>query len=64
MGKIFLFFIIHFIPFVLHVGGKAAVNRDEILELADGEWRHVASMKHARSNHAVTVVNLGLTVCN
>ena len=41
------------------VGGSDGFNdRDEILELVGGEWRQVATMKIARSSHALAVINL------
>ena len=41
------------------LGGRDGDNyRDEILELMDGEWRQVATMKMARISHAVTIINV------
>ena len=32
--------------------------RDEIMELVDGHWRQVATMRNARFMHAVSVINV------
>ena len=49
------------------VGGYDGTDyRDEILELVDGEWRHIATMNLPRYFHAVSVINCEdyLTLCH
>ena len=44
----------------MFVGGTddGGNNRNEILELVDGEWRKVATMQSARRGHGVSVIKV------
>ena len=53
--------ILSSVPNLYFVGGYGYdedYDSDEILELVGSEWKQVATMKNARSDHAVAVINV------